>query len=382
MGDKVVVLGVGVTHFEREPSNAMDVVAEEAARAALKDAGMLYKDIQIGFVGNVYQAGAAPIAFYPLAKTGIPITRIDIACASASRSAQLGAYLIEGGAYETCLVLGVERMPKGMVPMPIKPGALSMENDLLYDGMVGLITMPGAYAYKAVRYMHDYDAKPEHFAQVSVKNHKNACLNPNAMYQTEMSLEEVMNSRMIAYPITLYECCANSNGATAVVLCSEKKAREYTDSPVFLTGWGEASVRFDFEDPVESHLSDGDTEAAAKQAYEKAGIGPQDVDVVQVHDAFSFGEILQIEGLGLCPKGEAAALTWEGETEIGGRIPVNTDGGLLGCGHPIGATGCRMIAELYWQLKGEASSRQVENAKVGLLQNSGLGGSNVMIFQT
>jgi acetyl-CoA acyltransferase len=141
-------------------------------------------------------------------------------------------------------------------------------------------------------------------------------------------------------------------------------------------------VRFDFEDPVESGLSDGDTEAAAKQAYEKAGIGPEDADVVQVHDAFSFGEILQIEGLGLCPKGEAAALTWEGETEIGGRIPVNTDGGLLGCGHPIGATGGRMIAELYWQLKGEAGSRQVEGAKVGVLQNSGLGGSNVMILQT
>jgi len=381
MDKRVVVLGVGLTRFEREPTKSMDEMSREAALMALRDAGMHFGEIQVGFVGNVYQPGMAPLAFYYLAKMGIPITRIDIACASASRSAQLGAYLIAAGAYETCLVIGVERMPKGMVPMPIGPDALSLKNEVLYDGLMGLITMPGSYAYKAVRYMHDYDAKAEHFAQVSVKNHRNSCLNPNAMYQKEVSLDEVMNSRMISFPLTLYQCCANSSGATAVVLCSEEKARQYTDRPVFLTGWGEASMGYQKDDPVESTLSDGDTARAAKRAYEMSGVGPEDVDVVQIHDAFTFGEIIQIEAMGLCPKGEGAAFTWEGHTEIGGKVPVNTDGGLIGCGHPIGATGCRMIAELYWQLKGKAGTRQVDSPKVGLLQNSGMGASNVMIFQ-
>ena len=382
MSSRVVVLGAGMTRFEREPSKCMDEMAREAALLALKDAGMDFGDIQMGFVGNVYQPGTAPLVFYSLAKTGIPITRVDIACASASRCAQLAAYLIEAGAYETCLIIGVERMPKGMVPMPIGPGTLSLRHEMMYDGLMGLITMPGAYAYKAVRYMHQYGARPEHFAQVAVKNHRNSCLNPNAVYREEVSLEEVLGSRMISYPLTLYQCCANSSGAAAVVLCSEERARRHASKPVFLTGWGEASMRYDEEDPVEASLSDGDTGQAARRAYEKSGLGPEDVHVVQVHDAFSFGEIIQIEALGLCPKGEGAVFTWEGHTGLGGRIPVNTDGGLIGCGHPIGATGCRMMAEIYWQLKGEAGPRQTGNARVGLLQNSGLGASNVMVFQT
>jgi acetyl-CoA C-acetyltransferase len=265
--------------------------------------------------------------------------------------------------------------------MHIDPQALSPGHEMLHDFMMGLITLPGSYAYKAVRYMHLYGTKPEYFAQVSVKNHKNSCLNPNAMYQKGISIEEVLNSRMISYPLTLYQCCANSSGSAAVILCSEKKARQYTDKPVFLTGWGAASLKYDRHDPVETSLSEGNTESAARKAYEKAGIGPEEVNLAQVHDAFSIGEILQIEALGFCPKGEGAALTWEGNTAIDGKIPVNTDGGLIGCGHPIGASGCRMIAEIYWQLRGQAGSRQVKNHRVGLLQNSGLGATNVMVFQ-
>ena len=381
MSEKVVVLGVGVTRFEREPGKQMDEMAQEAVLMALRDAGMTYGDIEMGFLGNVYQPMMAPLVFYSLAKTGIPITRVDIACASASRGAQLGAYLIEAGAVDTCLVIGVEHMPRGMVPMHIDPQALSPGHEMLHDFMMGLITLPGSYAYKAVRYMHLYGTKPEYFAQVSVKNHKNSCLNPNAMYQKGISIEEVLNSRMISYPLTLYQCCANSSGSAAVILCSEKKARQYTDKPVFLTGWGAASLKYDRHDPVETSLSEGNTESAARKAYEKAGIGPEEVNLAQVHDAFSIGEILQIEALGFCPKGEGAALTCEGNTAIDGKIPVNTDGGLIGCGHPIGASGCRMIAEIYWQLRGQAGSRQVKNHRVGLLQNSGLGATNVMVFQ-
>jgi acetyl-CoA acetyltransferase len=381
VGRRVVVLGVGVTPFEKDPSKRLDEMAHDAVLAALRDAGMSYGDIEMGFVSNVYQPGMAPLVFCSLAKTGIPITRVDIACASATRATEFGAYIIEAGGYDTVMVVGVERMPRGMVPMPIDPESISSSHEMLHDIMMGLITMPGSYAYKAVRYMHMYGATPEQFAQVAVKNHKNSCLNPNAMYRNSISLEEVLNSRMISYPLTLYQCCANSSGAAAVIICSEEKARQYTAEPVFLSGWGEASMRYHHDDPVETSLSEGDTEAAARRAYEKSGIGPEDVDLVQIHDAFSYGEIQQLEALGLCPKGEGARLTWEHQTEITGRIPVNTDGGLIGCGHPIGASGCRMISEVYWQLKGLAGDRQVERHKTAVLQNSGLGGSNVLVFQ-
>lgn len=381
MSERVAVLGVGVTKFEREPSRKMDEMAREAALLALDDAGMRYRDIQAGFLGNCYRSGMAPLVYYTLAKTGIPVTRVDIACASATRSIELAGYMIRSGAYDTCMVLGVEMMPKGMVPWPVDPEYLSTDSDMLVDTMMGLVTMPGAYAYKAVRYMHLYGAKPEHFARVSVKNHRNSCLNPQAMYQKEVRIEDVISSRMVCYPLTLFQCCANSNGAAAVILASEKEAKRRTADPVYLTGWGEASAKFSFDDPVESSVSDGDTASAARKAYQESGVRPEDVDVVQVHDAFTTGEILQIEALGLCAQGEGAVFSYEGNTDIGGKVPVNTDGGLIGCGHPVGATGCRMVCETYRQLKGQAGKRQVEGAKVGLVQNSGLGASNVLVLQ-
>ena len=380
MSERVVVLGAWVTRFEREPTRKLDEMGREAALLALGDAGMGYRDIQAGFLGNCYRAGSSPLVFYTLAKTGIPITRVDIACGSATRAVQLAGYMIRSGAYDTCLVIGAEMMPRGMVPWPVDPQYISTSSELLVDTLLGLVTMPGAYAYKAVRYMHRYGARPEHFARVSVKNHRNSCLNPQAMYRKELTVEEVLGSRTICYPLTLYQCCANSNGAAAVVLASEKAARRYTREPVYLAGWGEASARFREDDPVESSLSDGDTETAARKAYEQAGIGPEDVDMAQVHDAFTAGEIFQLEALGLCPPGEGAVFSYEGNTDLGGRLPVNTDGGLIGCGHPVGATGCRMVSEIYRQLKGEAGPRQVEGARVGLVQNSGLGASNVLIL--
>jgi len=178
------VLGVGLTKFIRDEAEfKIDEAASQAALSALRDARMRYKEVEMALCGNIYQTGAAPMVFYPLGKTGIPIARIDIACASASRAIQHAAYMIEAGAFETCLVVGVERMPRGMVPMPIDPQALSPKNEILLDGLMGLVTMPAAYAHKATRYMHAFGAKVEHFAQVSVKAHKNGCLALHAMYQ-------------------------------------------------------------------------------------------------------------------------------------------------------------------------------------------------------
>lgn len=382
--NRVIVAGVGVVPFSREADGfAIDEGATRAALMALRDAGMSYKEIQMGFCANLYQGAVAPLVFYSLAKTGIPITHVEIACASATRAIQQAAHLIEEGACDACLVVGVERMPKGLVPMPIDPAALSSGHEMTCDMLMGLITMPAAYAYKATRYMEQYGAKAEYFAKVSVKSHKNALLNPNAVYQKPVSLDEVMASRMIAYPITLYQCCPNANGAAAVVLVSEKTVVQQSKK-VYLTGWGAASMRYQPDNPIESYLSDGDTRLAANNAYKKAGMGPEDVEVVQIHDAFAPGEIFQLEALGLCPEGEAGQFVWEGHTELEGRLPVNTDGGLISCGHPVGASGARMVAEIVWQLRGQAGGRQVGKngtPKVGLVQNSGLGATNVLLFQ-
>jgi len=379
--NKVVVLGVGVTKFERETAKGLDELGKEAALMALKDAGMKYSDIQMGFCGNVYQAGSAALTFYSMGKTGIPITHIDIACASSTRSVQLASACIESGHYDPCMLIGVEKMPRGMVPMPIDPEAVSTKNEMLYDSLNGLITMPGAYAHHIVRHMHLYGTKPEHIAQCAVIADKNSCLNPNAVYGKERSLEEVMNSRMIAYPLTMYECCANCSGATSVIVCSEEKAESYNGKPVELAGWDGASMKYVKGDPVETSISEGYTPGAAERAYEMAGVGPEDIGVAQVHDAFSSGVIIHIEELGLCPKGEGGFFVWEGNTEIDGKIPVNTDGGVVGRGHPIGATGGAQIAELVRQLRGEAGKRQVKDPEVAILQNSGLGATNVMIFK-
>lgn len=380
--NKVVVLGVGVTKFERETPKGVDDLAYEAASMALKDAGMRYNDIQMGVCANVYQTGSAPLTFYMIGKTGIPITHVDIACASSTRSVQLAAACIESGHYDSCIINGVEKMPRGMVPMPIQDASvISMKNEYVFDYLNGLVTMPGAYAHHIVRHMHQYGTKIEHIAQCAVKAHKNANLNPNAVYHKEYTLEEVMNSRMISFPITMYESCPNCSGASSVIVCSEEKAESYNGKPVELAGWAGASMKYIKGDPVETTLSEGYTPMAAEKAYKEAGVRPEDIDVAQVHDAFSSGEIIHIEELGLCPTGEGGPFVWEGNTEIDGKIPVNTDGGVVGRGHPIGATGGAQVAELVRQLRGDAGKRQVKNHDVAILQNSGLGATNVLIFK-
>ena len=187
-----------------------------------------------------------------------------------------------------------------------------------------------------------------------------------------------MNSRMIADPITMYMCSANADGATATVVCSKEKAKKHTTRPVSLVGWAAGTPAYEKGEPM---LAEGPSEMLGKKVYDMSGLGPEDVHVAQVHDAFSPGEIFTVEELGFCPKGEGGPFIWEGNAEIDGKIPVNTDGGLVSCGHPIGATGGRMIAELCWQLRGQAGPRQVKNQKVALLHNQGLGGTNVMIFK-
>ncbi len=371
---RVVILGVGLHPFGRFPTESRNDLGRTAGLEALKDAGVDFRDIEAGFCGRVQPpTGGGVGVFGELGKTGIPVTNVELACASSSRAAGLAADAIIAERHEMCMVIGVEKMRRGMIAVGVGPGG-----EVSFKAAMGMALMPGEYALMARRHMSLYGTKPEHFAQVSVKSHKNGALNPNAQYQTEIALEEVMNSRMIADPITLYQCCPTSEGASSVVLCSEKKARQYTTKPVYLTAWGGGTPMYT---PGEITLGEGPTEYVAQKVYKMAGLGPEDVDVAQVHDAFTAGEIFTVENLGFCKKGEGGPFVWEGNTEIGGSKPVNTDGGLLSRGHPMGATGGAMITEIVRQLRGQAGPRQVANPKVGMLHNAGIGGVQIMTFQ-
>ena len=368
---RVAVVGAGLHPFGHVPDKTVEELGRQAALDALADAGLSYRDVQAGFLARVTQLGigVGQRVFGELGLTGIPVTNIELACASSSRAVMLAAEAIRAGSVDVAMVIGVEKMGRGM---------LQPAGERSYQAVLGLTIMPGIYAMMAHRHMYRYGTKPEHFAQVSVKSHRNAVHNPCAQYRVALTLEEVLNSRMIADPITLYQCCPTSDGASAIVLASERRARQLTTSPVFLTAWAGGTPVFD---PDEPGLSEGPTPLLARKVYDAAGLGPEDVDLCQVHDAFTPGEIFTIEELGLVPAGEGGPFVWEGGTEISGRIPVNTDGGLLSRGHPMGATGGAMIAEIVRQLRGQAGPRQVANPNVGLVQNAGIGGVNVMAFQ-
>ena len=373
---EAVILGVGVTKFSRDPGNVIGM-AREAGLMALKDAGVSSKDIEVGFCGHCNQMlGTGMGVFNELGIYQIPVTNVECACSSASRAVILASEMISAGACDMALCVGVERMPRGLVPLV---GEMPDPVDMPMEFVLGLMPMPGAYALMARRHMGLYGTTHEHWAKCAEKSHRNSTMNPLAVYQQAFTLEEIMNSRMIADPITMYMCSANANGATAAVVCSPQKAKQFTTNPMKLVGWAAAMPKYDPDDP---EMEDCDVRWAAKKAYDMAGMGPKDMQICELHDAFSPGEILVIEKLGFCPEGEGGPFVWEGNTEITGKIPVNTGGGLTSCGHPIGATGIRMITEISWQMRGMAGQRQIPTPpKAGILDNAGAGGGNVMIFK-
>lgn len=379
---EVVVLGAGLHRFGRFPEKSLQDLGREAISNALQDAGVPFPDIEVAYVGRVLAGmGAGLSVVSEMGQTGIPVINIEMACGS-STSAFREAYLsVANGVYDTALVVGFEKMQRGM---------LQISESTSFQSVMGLAVMPATYALQARRYMEDYGATPEMFAQVSVKSHKAGALNPNAQYQKTTTLEEVMASRMIADPITLLQCSPTTDGASAVVICAADKAAKYAAKrQMTIAGWATGSGRYERkgegkgEGEADAETGGSEVERLAKIAYDRAGIGPEDVDVTQVHDAFSPGEIFMAESLGLVPTGEGARAVWEGRTEIDGDIPINTDGGLLSRGHPIGATGAAMVTEIFRQLTGEAGPRQVKDgkAKVGLIHNAGIGGVNILVFK-
>ena len=365
----VYVLGVGMIKFGRYPDKDISQLGGEAALGALTDAGMSIKDIEMFVCGNLFQANAmnGQKILQQIGQTGIPVFNVSNACATGSTAFREAYVGVASGMYDVTMAVGVEQMGKmGLLGGGARSGGESVE------GVLGSGLMPAVFGQAGVEHMRKYGTTAEQFAKISVKNHKHSVHNPLSQYQVEVSLDDVMKARMVAYPNTLYMCCPTGDGAAATILVSEEKMKQFTTKPIKVA----ASVLT--SDPyTERDLTMPDvntlTQNAAKQAYEKSGLGPQDLDLVELHDCFATAELLHYENLGLCGEGEAGQLIDQGETALGGKIPVNVSGGLLSKGHPLGATGVANIYELVNQLRGNGGARQVEGAKAGLAHVIGLG---------
>lgn len=361
---KVAVIGVGSTVFGKLPQKSVEELGYEAVHGALEDAGIKRKDIDFCYCATCF--GGTVIGERILKEvgiTGIEIVNVENACAGGATAFRGVWHAIASGLYDIGIAVGVESMTTSPIAGKLIPPA---EGDL--EGELGMTTV-AKFALSMRRHMEKYGSTLEQFAKVSVKNHHNGCLNPYSQYKKELSVEEILNSRMICDPITLLQCCPNTDGSAAVILCSMQKARRYTSKPISVVAsvlkGGDYTFRW-----KEMAFSDMNQDCA-KKAYEMAGFGPEDVDVIELHDPFTYNEISHYEELGLCEEGEGGRLIEEGVTEITGKKPVNPSGGLLSRGHPLSATGVEQIAELVWHLRGEAAGRQVPNAKVGLAHTMG-----------
>ena len=366
---EVMVAGVGLHPFGRFPDKDLATLALEAVVPALQDAGVAWKDIPVAYFGHVYYHGMSvgETALAELGLTGIPIINVENACSSGSTAFWQAYWGIATGLYDMALAFGAEKVPSGPVTVTAADSP---------DRYIGGDHMMAGYALRMRRYMEETGAPATAFAQVSVKARQNAALNPYAHRKQEYSLEEVLQSRPIADPLTLYQCCPTSEGGAAAVLCAADALDQYGIDKGRSIRIAAAILRsgtYNGRGSDHSAFSPYRTEPAALDAYEMSGTGPEDVDLTQVHDAATIGELQQLEALHLVPWGQAWQATMEGRTALSGDIPTNTDGGLLAMGHPFGATGIRMIHETVTQLRGEAGPRQVSNPKVGLAQCSGAG---------
>ena len=356
---EVAVIGVGQSAFGKFPEKSVVELGREAVAAALKDAGISPKEIQVGYTSRLYDVMVTGQSiFKEVGITGIEMVNVENAC-SGGATAFRGVFKeIADDRYDIGIAVGVESMTTIPIAGRLLPPA---KEDL--EGQLGL-TMPGLFAILANRQMYQHGTTLEDFAMISVKNHHHGCLNPLAQYRKEFTVEEVLESRMICDPITLLQCCPNTDGAAAVILCSMDVARKHTTKPIKVIGSALLSGDYKYlqEDITLSPLG----VKTAQAAYEMAGVGPEDIDLVELHDAFASEEILRYEELGICKPGEGTGLVRDKATWVGGKIPVNPSGGLLALGHPLSASGVRNIAEIVLHLRGQAGERQTPNAKIGL----------------
>lgn len=365
----VYILGTDMIKFGRFPDKSVAQLGAQAAQMALDDAKVSIKDVEGLWCGNLMQAGnmVGQQILQQIGQTGIPVVNCANACATGATAFRDAWMSIKAGVYDLVLAVGVEQMGKGLL------GGVGGKKGIPKEGLLGSATMPAVFAEAGMEHARKYGTTFEQFAKVSVKNHHHSTLNPKAMYQIETPLETVMNAEMISYPNTKLMCSVNVDGAAAAVLASEKKAKELgLDRAVRVRASVMTSDPFTERDLVMPDVNTC-TRNAAKAAYEMAGVGPEDVNLVELHDCFATAEILHYENLGLCGDGEAGKMIDEGAVALGGKVPVNCSGGLLSKGHPLGATGIANIYEVSTHLRGEADKRQVEGARIGMTHVIGLG---------
>jgi acetyl-CoA acetyltransferase len=383
---EVAVIGAGMVRFGKYLDKGMKVLARDAVSGALASAGVGQERIQAAVVGNAMaglitgqECVRGQVVLREMGISGIPVVNCENACASAATAFHLAWLYVASGMYDVVLALGMEKLYHSDKKRSFAAIASAVDVEAMQALKAQLQSRPheGAgeqsgggsshsmfmdfYASFARKHMKTYGTTKEQFARVAVKNHRNGSLNPYAQYREVYTLEDILNSPLIAEPLTRLMCSPIGDGAAAVLLCPQSMAGRYTAKPVRVL----ASV-------LASGSEEGaSVERAAHQAYETAGLGPHDCSVIELHDASSPAELVLYEELGLCRPGEGGKLVDDGTTELTGRIPVNPSGGLIARGHPVGATGVAQICEIFWQLRGEAGERQVANPKVGLTENAG-----------
>lgn len=389
--NRVFVIGVGMTKFDK-PGARGDYdypdMAKEAGEKALKDAGVPYSAIEQACVGYVYgdsTCGQRAI-YHSLGLTGIPIINVNNNCSTGSTALFMARQLIQGGLADCVLALGFEKMERGSLTSKYMDRTNPMDKHMeVMINRYGMAAAPGApqmFGNAGREHMEKYGTKPEHFAKIAWKNHKHSTNNPYSQFQDEYSLEQVLNSRKVFDFLTLLQCCPTSDGAGAAVLASEAFVRKHR-----LENQAVEIVAQEMATDFPSTFSENScikmvgydmSRLAAKKCFEAAGLKPDDVDVVELHDCFSANELITYEALGLCEEGKAGELVDRGDNTYGGKFVINPSGGLISKGHPLGATGLAQCAELCWQLRGQAGRRQVPGAKVALQHNIGLGGAVVV----
>jgi len=385
---KVNVIGVGMTKFTSPKAlRPYTEMAKEALLDALKDAGVDYKEIQQAYTGWVYaDSCAGEKVLYEVGMTGIPIFNLNNNCSTGSNALFLARQAVAAGVVECALALGFEQMTPGALGMvfPDRPLPLQTFFEKLFEIIPPVEGAPMAaqlFAGAGIEHQQKYGTKNETFAKITVKARKHAEHNERAIFRNLVTLEEVLASPMQAPPLTRLQCCPPTCGAAAAIVCSDEFAKKHNISkPIYIAA---QSMYTDFASSFESKspmkiIGYDMTAAAAKEVYEKSGIGPDEVNVVELHDCFTANELITYEGLGLTPEGTAEKFIEDGDNTYGGRVVTNPSGGLLSKGHPLGATGLAQCAELVWQLRGEAGVRQVEGARIGLQHNIGLGGAVVV----
>jgi acetyl-CoA C-acetyltransferase len=378
----VAVIGVGCTTFgERWGSSFRDLFVEAGA-LALEDAHVTGEQIDALYVGNMSAGrfigqehiGALIADYAGLASAHIPSTRVEAACASGGLAFRQAVIAVASGMEEIVVAAGVEKMTD--VGTGASVDTLAGAADREWEGFIGA-TFPGLYAMIAMDYINRYGLTREQLAQVAVKNHYNGARNPIAQFRQEITIDTVINSSLIADPLRLFDCSPITDGAAAVIVAPLERAREFTDAPIRILASAQASDTIALHDRRDISTLDA-TVHAGRRALGQARLQHREIDMVEVHDCFTIAELCAIEDLGFCAKGEAGRLTEEGITALDGDIPINPSGGLKACGHPVGATGIKQIAELVRQLRGEANGRQVDG-EIGMAHNVGGTGATVVV---